>query len=39
VVESDGEAVDLRRYWCLFVVVYIPSEHIHRHMCVFLVGI
>ena len=38
-VKSDAEAVDLRQYWCLFVVDSIPSEHIHKHMCVFRLGI
>ena len=34
-VRSDAKAFDWRRYWCLFVVVSIPSGHICRHMCVF----
>ena len=34
-MRSDAKAFDWRRYWCLFVVVSIPSGHICRHMCVF----
>ena len=39
VVKSDAKAVDLHQYWCSFVVVSIPSEHFHEHMCVFRLGI